>query len=97
MNTLNNKIQGLNPAPSNILLECGMTFNGEHLTKRETEVLKYVVMGYTAKKIAITLDISYRTVENYIEILKWKLNCDSKGDIASLVITSGLIRDLGLL
>jgi DNA-binding NarL/FixJ family response regulator len=78
-------------------LSLGEQFNYQYLTKRETEVLKYIVLGYTAKKIGQQLNISYRTVEAYIELLKLKLNCYSKGQLASVVITSGLIHELGLL
>jgi len=66
------------------------------LTKRELEVLKYVVLGYTAKKIGKVLNISYRTVESYMNIIKTKLNCDTKGEMVGMVIKSGLIFKLGI-
>lgn len=77
-------------------LMLGKDFGNKHLTKRETEVLKYVVLGYTAKKIEQSLQISFRTVEAYIEILKMKLDCESKSDITEKIIKSGLICELGL-
>jgi DNA-binding CsgD family transcriptional regulator len=77
-------------------LMLGKSFGNQYLTKRETDVLKYVVLGYTAKRIGQTLEISFRTVETYIETLKMKLDCGSKGDISAVVIRSGLIRELGL-
>ncbi len=49
-----------------------------NLTKRELEILHYVADGYSAKKIGILLNISYRTVEKYIENLRLKLNCKNK-------------------
>lgn len=74
----------------------GKSFGHKYLTKRETDVLKYVVLGYTAKRIGQVLEISFRTVETYIEILKIKLDCEYKSDISAVVIRSGLIRELGL-
>jgi DNA-binding CsgD family transcriptional regulator len=48
------------------------------LTPRETEVLNYVIQGLSAKKIARKINISHRTVEKYIENLKFKYNCATK-------------------
>lgn len=73
-----------------------LLFGNKRLTKRETEVLKYIVLGYTAKRIGQSLQISFRTVEAYIETLKTKLNCTSKSDIPEIVIKSGLIFTLNL-
>jgi DNA-binding CsgD family transcriptional regulator len=63
-----------------------------HLTPREMDVLRYAAIGYTAKKIAIALGISYRTVETYIHSLKIKLNCASKADITEKAIQYGLLN-----
>lgn len=78
-------------------LQLGKQFDNHYLTKRETDVLRCVVLGYTAKQIGQHLHISFRTVETYIETLKHKLHCTSKGDIANKTITSGLINELDLL
>lgn len=67
---------------------------GESLTKRQIEVLKYVLLGYTAKKIALYLGISFRTVETYIEILKLKFQCGSKGELIENSIKTGLINKI---
>lgn len=48
------------------------------LSSREKDVLRYVAEGYPASFIAKQLNLSTRTVENYIAILKDKLLCDSK-------------------
>lgn len=77
-------------------LSLGQNFGNKHLTKREAQVLKYIILGYTAKRIGQELDISFRTVESYIEIIKMKLDCASKGQIAETIIKSGLILELGL-
>ncbi|MBA3723243.1 MAG: helix-turn-helix transcriptional regulator [Parachlamydiaceae bacterium] len=77
-------------------LSLGEKFGNKNLTKRETEVLKYVVLGYTAKKIGKILEISFRTVEAYINNLKIKLCCTYKNNIAEIIIKNGLIHDLKL-
>ena len=48
------------------------------LTRRETQVLEYVIQGLSAKNIARILNISHRTVEKYIESLKFKYNCATR-------------------
>lgn len=78
-------------------LDLGSDFNHRYLTKRETEILYYVVLGYTAKRIGKCLNISHRTVEVYIATLKSKLNCNSKGEIINMVLMSNIINRLNIL
>lgn len=52
-----------------------------YFSKRETEVLSYVVKGYTAKKISIILKLSMRTVEHHIENIKLKSGCKRKYEL----------------
>ena len=52
-----------------------------NLTKREKESLKYVLLGYTAKETSKELNISFRTVEQYIHSLKKKFQCNTKGQL----------------
>jgi len=65
---------------------------GNILSKRQTQVLQYIARGYTAKRIALILGISYRTVETYIEILKDKLHCQSKWELIQIGIKMGLLN-----
>jgi DNA-binding CsgD family transcriptional regulator len=51
------------------------------LTLREQEVVYQLTRGKTAKGIAITLGISYRTVEHHISNIKRKTGCLSKGEL----------------
>ena len=51
------------------------------LTPREIEVLKYMAYGFPANYIAQKLHLSCRTVENYITVIKSKLDCDSKVEL----------------
>ncbi len=67
-------------------------FNYEYLTKRELDVMKYIMLGYTAKKIAVVLQLSYRTVEAYIVTLKLKLRCSTKGELIETSVRIGLFR-----
>lgn len=58
------------------------------LTPREQECLEYTIKGYTAKQIAKKLDISPRTVEEYLNQLKVKFNVVSKQDMIQKVLGS---------
>lgn len=64
----------------------------EYFTKREMEILQYVLQGYSAKRIGQLLGISFRTVESYINTLKIKFRCNRKNDLISLCIRLGIIR-----
>lgn len=73
----------------NSVFQLGEEFCNEYLTKRELDVLKYVLLGHTSKVVAKLLNLSPRTVESYIQILKEKLQCNSKADIISTAIKAG--------
>lgn len=53
----------------------------ETLSKREKLVLKQVLEGYSAAKIAGNLQLSPRTIEHYLEKIKDKLSCFSKSEL----------------
>jgi DNA-binding NarL/FixJ family response regulator len=72
-------------------------FGANYLTKREKEVIKYIIVGYTAKKIGKALCISHRTVECYVDKLKIKLHCDTKNELIEKIIMNGLIHALELI
>lgn len=46
-----------------------------YLTKQEMKCIKLYVGGYSINQIAEKMDINYRTVGNYIQNVKTKLNC----------------------
>lgn len=50
-------------------------------TPNEMNCLKYLRKGFTAKEIGQTMGLSYRTIEDYINSIKHKLNCDRKSQI----------------
>lgn len=51
------------------------------LTGRQADSLAAMMLGYTAKQLADTLDISTRTVENYRHVIKQKFHGESRKDI----------------
>jgi DNA-binding CsgD family transcriptional regulator len=63
-----------------------------YFTPRELDVFNYILLGLTSKKIAKRLDISFRTVEDYIDKIKIKLDCDSKSEVIEAAISKGIIK-----
>jgi two-component system response regulator NreC len=63
----------------------------EALTPRETEVLKYIVQGYTNRQIGEELKISTRTVEGHRASLCGKLGLQSRVDLVRYAREHGLI------
>jgi DNA-binding NarL/FixJ family response regulator len=78
-------------------LALGEAFKNEYLTPREADVLKQIFLGKTAKSAERELNISFRTVEAYIDTLKFKLGCSSKREIIGVIIKTDLIYKLGIL
>lgn len=66
------------------------------LTDRETEVLRLVAKGLTARQIASKLVISHRTVENHVQSSLRKLQLHNRVELARYVIEHGLDEDKGL-
>lgn len=54
-------------------------------TPREIECLPLLIKGYTSKQIAEFLHISYRTVEDYVNNIKDKMNVTTKNELVSLL------------
>lgn len=73
-------------------LNLGKQFESQHLTSREIDILKCLLQGCTAKEIGLELEISYRTVESYINALKLKLRCNKKSELIGFCIKLGLFR-----
>ena len=71
-------------------LKLGKQLANQYLTKRELDILKCLIQGYSAKETGLKLGISYRTVESYINSLKLKLRCNKKRELISLAIKLGL-------
>lgn len=61
------------------------------LTKRELEILEYLVKGYSYKMIAEACHISYPTVNTHVTNIYAKLKVESVGGAVSLAIKEGLV------
>jgi DNA-binding NarL/FixJ family response regulator len=60
------------------------------LTDRETEVLRFVAKGLSARQIAERLSISHRTVENHVQSTLRKLQLGNRVELARYAIERGL-------
>jgi len=63
----------------------------EHLTERETEILKLIVRGNTNKKIAQKLYRAERTVEYHRNRLMRKLGAHNAADLVRRAIAMGVV------
>ncbi|MGW4482572.1 response regulator [Amycolatopsis sp. NPDC004368] len=63
------------------------------LTERETDVLRLVAKGLTARQIAERLVLSHRTVENHVQSTLRKLQLHNRVELARYVIEHGLDAD----
>lgn len=64
------------------------------LSRREIECLIPTIRGKTSKEIARTLALSPRSVEKYIDNIKVKFHCDSRGQMMEKIFQSHDIRHL---
>jgi DNA-binding NarL/FixJ family response regulator len=60
------------------------------LTERETEILRHVAKGLTAKQIAARLSLSHRTVENHVQATFRKLQVANRVELTRYAIEHGL-------
>ena len=60
------------------------------LTERETEILRYVAKGLTARQIGERLSLSHRTVENHVQATFRKLQVANRVELARYAIEHGL-------
>ena len=63
------------------------------LTERETEILRHVAKGLTAKQIADRLSLSHRTVENHVQATFRKLQVANRVELARYAIEHGLDKE----
>ncbi|MGD9153421.1 MAG: helix-turn-helix transcriptional regulator [Gammaproteobacteria bacterium] len=63
-----------------------------NLSTRESEIIFFTVRGKTAKEIAKILNISYRTVEDYLYKLKLKFNVKNKAALIDSAIGYGYLN-----
>ncbi|KQU36621.1 MULTISPECIES: response regulator [unclassified Rhodococcus (in: high G+C Gram-positive bacteria)] len=60
------------------------------LTERETEVLRMVAKGLSAKQIGVRLGISHRTVENHVQATLRKLHLANRVELTRWALEQGL-------
>ncbi|WP_375497432.1 response regulator [uncultured Jatrophihabitans sp.] len=60
------------------------------LTERETEILRLVSTGLTAKQIAARLTVSFRTVQNHIQNTLQKLQLHNRVELTRWAIEQGI-------
>ncbi len=60
------------------------------LTERETEILRYVSTGLSARQIAERLVVSHRTVQNHIQNTLQKLQLHNRVELTRWAIEQGL-------
>jgi DNA-binding NarL/FixJ family response regulator len=63
------------------------------LTDRETEVLRLVAKGLTAKQVAERLVLSHRTVQNHVQNAMGKLQVHNRAGLVRYAIEAGLDSD----
>lgn len=59
-------------------------FEGYHLSKRERDVCKLLLEGYTLRQISAVLSIAYSTVNTYCTSVYRKLNINSRAELLIL-------------
>lgn len=76
----------------------GFLIDGQHpdivLSTRQSELMFFLLRGEPIKKIAAILNLSQRTLENYIDDLKHKFNCYTKSELISKAISMGYFNYL---
>lgn len=66
--------------------------DNEYFNKTEYDVFKCILTGSTAKEIGKKLTLSHRTIEDYIEKIKHKLQCTSKHHIIECAMRLGIVQ-----
>lgn len=80
------------PGLAAVVLEArgGPAADEVHLTERESDVLRLVVEGLTARQVATRLGLSPRTVENHVQSLLRKLPVTNRAALVRYAIEHGL-------
>jgi DNA-binding CsgD family transcriptional regulator len=67
----------------------GEAFGESYFTKREAQVLKYILDGLQPKQIALQINLSRKRIDFVILQLKRKLGCRTQIQLVKLAITQG--------
>ena len=68
-----------------------MQKTSEHLTKREHEVLELIVYGYSTKRVAFELGISFKTAVTHRTSIMSKLGVHETASMVRTAILWGLV------
>jgi ATP/maltotriose-dependent transcriptional regulator MalT len=68
-----------------------LQFDGEHLTQREIEVLRYLSTDYSVEKIGKSLHISKNTMKTHLKNIYRKLKVDNRKQATDIAKTKLLI------
>jgi DNA-binding CsgD family transcriptional regulator len=63
----------------------------ERLTNRESEILRCVTLGMSAKEIAKHLAIAPRTVERHIDHIRLKTRTRNRSHMVAFAMANGLV------
>ncbi|MBS0357988.1 MAG: helix-turn-helix transcriptional regulator [Proteobacteria bacterium] len=67
-------------------------FNDKKISRRESQCLYFMLRGKSCSEIALILKIDRRTVEVYVNKLKEKFNCQTKGQLIEKAIMLGYVN-----
>lgn len=62
-----------------------------HLTKRETEVIKFIIKGMSSEKIASVMGLSYYTITTHLKNIYKKLHVHSRHTLVAKAYKEGII------
>lgn len=62
---------------------------------RELQVLRYVLQGLSNKEVARRLGRSPRTVDRYVEIVRFKLGAKNRTHMVTRALSAGLLELTG--
>ncbi len=62
------------------------------LSKQEMNCLFYLIRGLSMKDIALRVGLSWRTVESYLNNIKYKWDCANKKEVIAYAISHGLLN-----
>jgi len=75
-----------------LLLQTGQEF---HLTNREQEVLRLLMMGLTNKEMADRMGISANTVKAFVHLVMLKMGTSGRSGIVAKVLLRALSLNMG--
>ena len=67
------------------------------LSRRERQVFRLLMLGYTNPEIAERLYLSVRTIESHRANLQRKLGLDTRAQLVELAMTYGLLSEARVL